>query len=213
MARYASVWWTVTGMLGAVGLAAAWTAWTPSAVAMVFIVGLVMGVTCRVVVHVLGTPAHPARVIAAGVKAGAVVVAVGGLTVPVGLAVLPAVLVVAVSSPRAVAWLLHRRAPEAPGDAASPAAQAGDRRGAQEAGPLTDRALCRAWRKSYFDLAGSRSLAASLHIVQARQGLLDELERRNPHGLSAWLDSGARAAGDPSRFIVGARAARRNRSV
>lgn len=41
-----------------------------------------------------------------------------------------------------------------------------------------------------------------LRVVQQRQLYLDELERRNPAGLAAWLASGARAAGDPTRFIV-----------
>jgi hypothetical protein len=41
-----------------------------------------------------------------------------------------------------------------------------------------------------------------LSIVEARRDYIDELERRSPHGLMAWLASGARAAGDPSRFIV-----------
>jgi hypothetical protein len=31
---------------------------------------------------------------------------------------------------------------------------------------------------------------------------LDELERRNPDGLMAWLASGARAAADPSRYVL-----------
>jgi len=38
--------------------------------------------------------------------------------------------------------------------------------------------------------------------VEQRQLYLDEFERRNPTGLAEWLASGARAAGDPTRFIM-----------
>jgi hypothetical protein len=43
--------------------------------------------------------------------------------------------------------------------------------------------------------------AARLHLVELRQHCLDELERRDPAGLSAWLASTASAGGDPSRFL------------
>jgi hypothetical protein len=67
---------------------------------------------------------------------------------------------------------------------------------------LDDDALCWAWRRSYVTLQQTRSPATRLRVVQVRQAYLDELERRNAVGLSAWLASGARAAGDPSRFIA-----------
>jgi hypothetical protein len=205
MTRYASVWLGVTCTLGAVGVAAAWTAWTPSAVAMVFTVGFTMGATVMSVVHILGRPVHTARVLGVGAKTGVAVVAAGGLTVPLGVAILPALLIVAVCSPRVVVWLLYRGGPAALADAGTSGQplEADRLMRAEEAGLLSDRALCRAWRKSYFDLTRSQSLPASLRIVQERQGYLDELERRSPHGLSAWLSSGARAAGNPSRYIDG----------
>lgn len=67
---------------------------------------------------------------------------------------------------------------------------------------LDDRALCSAWRRSYLVLERHHSPETHLRVVQQRQLYLDELERRNPQGLAAWLASGARAAGDPTRFIV-----------
>jgi hypothetical protein len=45
------------------------------------------------------------------------------------------------------------------------------------------------------------TVAARLRIVARRQTYLDELERRAPAQLGAWLAAGARAAGDPSKFI------------
>jgi hypothetical protein len=38
-------------------------------------------------------------------------------------------------------------------------------------------------------------------VVAQRQVYLDEMERRSPSGLRAWLESGARAAGGPERFL------------
>jgi hypothetical protein len=67
---------------------------------------------------------------------------------------------------------------------------------------LDDHALCGAWRKSFTMLEHPTSPARHLWVVQQRQLLLDELERRNPTGLSAWLASGAQAAGDPAPYIV-----------
>jgi hypothetical protein len=39
--------------------------------------------------------------------------------------------------------------------------------------------------------------------------IVDEIERRTAHGMAAWLASGPRAAGDPSRFVLGDSAAGR----
>jgi len=68
---------------------------------------------------------------------------------------------------------------------------------------LSDRDLCQAWRASFSALQEASSPSQRLGIVEARQGFLDEFERRNPEGLMAWLASGARAAANPSRFVVG----------
>ena len=67
---------------------------------------------------------------------------------------------------------------------------------------LDDYALCCAWRRSYVVLEHPHPPETYLRVVQQRQLYLDELERRNPTGLAAWFASGARAAGDPTRFIV-----------
>jgi hypothetical protein len=68
---------------------------------------------------------------------------------------------------------------------------------------LSDAAVCQAWRLSFSDLQGSSSLRQRIHIVESRRRYLDELERRNPEGLMAWLASGARAGSNPSKFITG----------
>jgi hypothetical protein len=73
-----------------------------------------------------------------------------------------------------------------------------------EAAELSDHALCLAWRASFSALEKAESPAERSRIIETRRSFLDELERRNPPGVAAWLASGARAAGDPSRFVLGA---------
>jgi len=63
-------------------------------------------------------------------------------------------------------------------------------------------ALCLAWRRTSTVLGRERSSSVVEALVQRRQELLDEMERRNGDGFRAWLASGARASGDPSRYIV-----------
>jgi hypothetical protein len=73
----------------------------------------------------------------------------------------------------------------------------------EELSSLSDAALCQAWRASFSKLRDSPSQLQRTRIVDERQRYLDEFERRNPEGLMAWLASGARAAANPSRFIMG----------
>ncbi|MEV0291454.1 hypothetical protein AB0H36_45640 [Kribbella sp. NPDC050820] len=68
---------------------------------------------------------------------------------------------------------------------------------------LSDEELSLAWRASFPALQRATSPAQRLRIVAERQEYLDELERRSPRGLAAWLASGARAAGDPRPYLQG----------
>lgn len=72
-----------------------------------------------------------------------------------------------------------------------------------EPASLSDDALCLAWRASFSALQSASSPAQRLWVVDERRAYLDELESRNASGVAAWLASGARAAGDPSRFVLG----------
>ena len=67
-------------------------------------------------------------------------------------------------------------------------------------GDLDDHQLCALWRGTFWQLDNLRSAAEVLAVVAVRQACLDELERRNPSALHAWLESGARASGGPERF-------------
>ncbi len=66
---------------------------------------------------------------------------------------------------------------------------------------MTDAELCHAWRRSFVALERARGVHLRALLVQTRQLLLDEFEKRHPEGLRTWLSSGARAAGGPDRFI------------
>ncbi|MEU4602601.1 hypothetical protein AB0F43_06450 [Kribbella sp. NPDC023972] len=68
---------------------------------------------------------------------------------------------------------------------------------------LSDEALCLAWRASFSALQRASSPTQRSRVVEERRAYLDEIERRTANGMAAWLASGARAAGDPSRFVLG----------
>jgi hypothetical protein len=58
------------------------------------------------------------------------------------------------------------------------------------------------WQRSFVALERCRDPRLRMALVEARQAFLDELERRDPSGLHNWLESGARAAGDPTKFMT-----------
>jgi hypothetical protein len=66
---------------------------------------------------------------------------------------------------------------------------------------LADDALCQAWRSSLMELQEATTATARANVVMARQSYLDELTRRHPQAMSAWLSSGAAAAGSPLPFL------------
>ncbi|HEX6514010.1 MAG TPA: hypothetical protein VF049_00425 [Nocardioidaceae bacterium] len=67
---------------------------------------------------------------------------------------------------------------------------------------MDHRTLRFGWRTSYVALRHRVPAHLGVQVVQRRQELLDELERRNRYGFEAWLASGARAAGDSTRYIT-----------
>jgi hypothetical protein len=67
---------------------------------------------------------------------------------------------------------------------------------------LDDSALCLAWRQSFVSLTASRDARIVLELVELREHYLEELTRRHPEEIARWLASGARAAGNPMRFLA-----------
>jgi hypothetical protein len=119
---------------------------------------------------------------------------------PIALAL---VLLAVVTSPATLS-LLHGRGPATPSAAPPPIEYLPQAPGPVGASPIADmdtHELCHEWRRTYLALQAARFPSASLRIVSRRQLLLDEIERRNPAAMSAWLASGARAAGGPDRFL------------
>ncbi|MDF9278848.1 hypothetical protein P4U43_13740 [Arthrobacter sp. EH-1B-1] len=67
---------------------------------------------------------------------------------------------------------------------------------------LSDAGLCRAWRSTYLPVREARDAATLGQLALFRGACLDEIERRNPTAFKAWVDAGARASGDPARFLT-----------
>ena len=67
---------------------------------------------------------------------------------------------------------------------------------------LADPELCLLWRQTFWQLTSRDTPDARLAIVLLRQACLDELARRNPAAVQAWIESGGRASGGPERFWV-----------
>ena len=86
------------------------------------------------------------------------------------------------------------------GDTGQPlgAARVGDD---AEVAALSDEQLCWGWRRSYCQLLAATEPWMVSAIVARRQEILDELAHRDPRGFTAWMDSGARAGGDPTRYL------------
>lgn len=67
---------------------------------------------------------------------------------------------------------------------------------------MSDGELCATWRRSFVRLQRARDAEVRLQVVRLRAECLEELERRHPRAVRAWLASGTRASGDPTPFIT-----------
>jgi hypothetical protein len=132
--------------------------------------------------------ARSRRAAVVGLTVISAIVVCAGCVVLLGAAGPTLLLVLGVTSPAAVRWC-GRKLGHVPGRI-------------RGTGALTTAELCRQWQDSYKSLRDATTAAARLRIVEARQLYLDELERRDPVGLEAWLGKNASAAGDPSRFLA-----------
>lgn len=66
---------------------------------------------------------------------------------------------------------------------------------------LDDSELCRAWSRSFAGVHHAASSSELARVAAVRQLYLDELSRRHPDGMRAWLGTGPRPSGDPTRFL------------
>ena len=67
---------------------------------------------------------------------------------------------------------------------------------------LTMPQLCALWRKSRAGLRGASTPDARARVVNAREALLDELERREPQAMDDWLTTGGLDPEGPSGYLV-----------
>jgi len=218
MKAYRILWLVVCAVpLAMVGVGAAFVL-PPATLAFLFIVFAFVGtiLTLSVVIEYgKGPPQDRTRLIASSALVGGTTAcAFLGFAVLLGAGVFLLVLFVVVSSPYAVSaysrWLSPAPTPPAAQLDALASAFAYESpeyvpfQSPSELGELTDEQLCQAWRASYMAL--QRSLAAqTIATVEERQRYLDEFERRNAGGFTAWLASGARAPGNPLPYLIGGR--------
>lgn len=140
------------------------------------------------------------------------VLSLAGLLMPLGPAAASCLVVLAALLTAATAWVRRRHRPlglSAPDAEQRAPAEDGARSSSTSrmlpaaTGALSTPQLCLAWRHSYLELQRAASDPAKAgEVVLVRQCFLDELERRDRPGFERWLNTGARAASDPSRYLV-----------
>jgi hypothetical protein len=213
VSAYRVIWQLLAGAAGVVGGCAALLLMEPGTLASAFVSAALLGALVSAGVLALQDEMTADRLgrrcLAASVLTGAAVLAVSGLGRLAGVAAVLVVLLLLAGAPPVVAWALGmlNRPTATTGPRVSGSWLTGSPR---KSGPppglagLTDGELCAAWMESCRGLRDA-PLAQALSYVQTRQEYLDELERRDPAGLQAWLASTASAAGDPRPFISSTR--------
>lgn len=200
------IWWVLAAITG---LAGCFAAVETVALSALMVLALFVGLNAAgfsIAASIVNDA--PGQRVSAGLRTGVVAsattVAVLGLVAGLGgLGLLIGVLL-AVTSPPLIdtygrwleQWRLERRGAQVPADEREVSNH--PRRRCTD---MTTAELVLAWRVSFNSLLRAQTTAATNEIVARRQQYLDELERRDPDGIRRWLDSGARAASDPSRFI------------
>lgn len=227
---YATMWARCWSLVGALGVGLSFLAWRPLSVLTVFLTAAACAVVLLALFA--PAPPHTTplawRLGRIGTRAGlsgAAVVALGGLSAVLPALALPLVLAAVVSHPACVDQVTRWRSAGTQAQPTRPLVMDGPRpveadrvaAGATWPGPagcrldidagaaeqLTDQELCLQWRHSFLTLQSAPCAQDLGRVVVQRQILLDEMERRSPLALQAWLASGARAAGGPERFLGG----------
>jgi hypothetical protein len=209
-------WTAVTGFLVSLGLFAAVTVLGPLVALSLFLAAGVLGVVLGIAFLSMGSR-DESRLLLLSLGCGA---AVGGLVVTVagwgrvfGPWAFMILVGLVVTSPHLLSQVRRRMTPTpdapvvtrprrvvTPAPAPPPVAENVD---FVVPDRMDDVDICLAWCSSYVALQRVRTAESRLRVVQMRALYLDDLERRNPDALLAWMASGARAAGDPSRFLAG----------
>jgi len=201
MTTYAKHWSRAGRVTAAVGVSLALVVWNP---VLVLVLGMVSMVPALVgfSLHAQTNRHGPARLSRAQIKRlllRAAYVAAGTVAACAYVAVSPPlaitlVLVGVVTSP----WVRRfaHRGVAGLGPTRSDDDDSVDRLGIDE--------LCRRWCATFHAVLHTDPSRAA-RIVGMRQVYLDEMERRDPAGLRAWLMSDPHAGGSPERFLAAKR--------
>jgi hypothetical protein len=192
VSAYRLLWSALAGLVGVLGfVAGVFLVPAGGMFPLLFfatLIGLIVAATSWPQTAETTISARSRRSAVIGVTVITAIVACAGTVVLFGAAGPAVVVLLGVTSPPAMRWC-GRRLGHIPGRL-------------EGGGALTTAELCRHWQDSYQTLRNATTAAARLRIVETRQLYLDELERRDPVGLNAWLGANASAAGDPSRFLA-----------
>jgi hypothetical protein len=210
MPKYRTVWFVGVCAAAGVGLLAALTAWPPAAVLTFFLLTAVVAAGTAFVTFEGRGKLLWLGAAKVGTATGAALVGVGGLVNVLGGWGIAFVVLVIATCPVVVMRALQlgaRRGGDhvptpTPAPAPAPLRAADEPWMSRSVEAMDDATLCLAWRSSYVALQRACTTKRALGITRRRQVLLDELERRNATGFSAWLASSPRAAGDPSRYLL-----------
>ena len=208
----ARLWRFVTSVVTTVGVLAATQLWGWGTC---FAVILSAGLCAGCVATVTG-PARLGRLLRISAVSGALVAGTAGLVQLAGVVSLLVIVPIAATAPalwsRIRVWRILAAGPVEELD--PPPAPAPESRRASDLelrlpalvailGALDDAELCLAWRRSFVLLNEAASPEEKLVVVTLRERYLEELQRRSPSGVSRWLDSGARASGNPLPYLEG----------
>ena len=201
------IWIAAAGVLALVGTVRAF-AWSPQTALPVLLAFALVGATVAVLVALVhgrsGTRLVGSGVVGA-LTSGAGAAAFIGFALILGADVWALAVCVLVTSPyvvhRCCRWIASTWTPSTAQLNAVAAALAHASPGfvpidpLQELRLLTDEQLQRRWSDTWREPWHSRTVEQQLRVVNERHDLLDELERRNPAGFSAWLGSHDQAFG------------------
>jgi hypothetical protein len=207
------IWSLWCQLLVATGLACAFAHWGPSIVLPLMVILTICAATLVDITRDRGIP-RLWRIVKTAVIASFTLTATAGLVVVLGALGITLALTAIGTGPMVTSWA-GRRWRSSVGSLEvddldstyscaqwpDPAEQAETIRAAEELPQLDDASLCLAWRRSFVPLSQRPSVVKQMFLVEQRQAYLDEIERRSPQGLAAWLDSGARASGNPFPYL------------
>ena len=204
------VWW---GFFALSGTAAALVMWPGPAVALVWIFGATVGAFFGVGATSAAAQENPfadldVRAVRRGALAGGFVaggvagwgqVSVGGTVALVVLAT-----VTSVPAVRLLSGLVGAGPRQAPSSGRESLDTTIARAGSLEEAcrSFTTLELCLAWQQTFTITTGPPGPTQAMRLLIVRQAFLDELARRNPAGLDAWLSSPSPVHAAPTAYFA-----------